>query len=274
VKYQQRVSTAGKFDQKDIGAVAKKDEKPNRRTGKDKDLVQKKKKKGEINLDKLRNKKMLNDIVEKQLSEICRKGKLFYIDITDCITQNSSDDSSDFSCLSHDHEQKRDLKKEKVKKDTFFGKSNKSSKKHAVSESTESMDSNSDSDSSNTSESDGDSKKKVFKSKRKVKSGMVARASDDVQNPQTWPQTALQYEYINKSVAFQDLDFKLFVAGELEIIISRKTKIDERNTRLSLLKKIVYYSNIYQWKALLYFYAAFLRQIEGVLKLGKIIQVI
>ena len=111
VKHQQRVSTAGKFDQKDIGAVAKKDEKPNRRTGKDTDLVQKKKTKGEINLDKLRNKKMLNDIVEKQLSEICRKGKLFDIDITDCITQDSLDDSSDFSCLSHDHEQKRDLKK-------------------------------------------------------------------------------------------------------------------------------------------------------------------
>ena len=43
VKHQQRVSTAGKFDQKDIGAVAKKDEKPNRRTGKETDLVQKKK---------------------------------------------------------------------------------------------------------------------------------------------------------------------------------------------------------------------------------------
>ena len=56
---------------------------------------------------------MLNDIVEKQLSEICRKGKLFDIDVTDCITQDSSDDSSDFSCLSHDHEQKRDLKKKK-----------------------------------------------------------------------------------------------------------------------------------------------------------------
>jgi hypothetical protein len=72
-----------------------------------------------MNLDKLRNKKMLNDIVEKQLSEICRKGKLFYIDVTDCTTQDSSDDSSDFSCLSHDHEQKRDLKKKKVKKGTF-----------------------------------------------------------------------------------------------------------------------------------------------------------
>ena len=49
---------------------------------------------------------------------------------------------------------------------------------------------------------------------------IVAKASDDVQNPQTWPQTALQYEYINKSVAFQDL----FVAGELEIISSCKIK--------------------------------------------------
>ena len=113
VKHQQRVSTTGKFDQKDIGAVAKKDEKPNRGTGKDKDLAQEKKKKGEINLDKLRNKKMLNDIVGKQLSEICRKGKLFDIDVTDCITQDSSDDSSDFSCLSHDHEQNLDLKKKK-----------------------------------------------------------------------------------------------------------------------------------------------------------------
>ena len=57
MKHQQRVSPARKFDQKDIGAVSKKDEKPNRCTGKDKDLIQKKKKKGEINLDKLRNKK-------------------------------------------------------------------------------------------------------------------------------------------------------------------------------------------------------------------------
>jgi hypothetical protein len=63
---------------------------------------------------------MLNDIVEKQLSAICRKGKLFDIDVTDCTTQDSSDDSSDFSCLSHDHEQKRDLKKKKVKKGYFF----------------------------------------------------------------------------------------------------------------------------------------------------------
>ena len=163
VRHQQTVSTIGKFGQKNIGAASKKDEKPNRRIGKDEDLVKKKKKKGEVNLGKLRNQTILNDTAEKQLLEICRKGKLF--------------------------------------------------------------------------------------------------------------ETAL-HVYINKSVAFQDLDFKLFVAGELEIISSRKIKIDERNIRLSFLKKkIVCFSNIYQCKALLD-YAAFLRQIEGVLKLGKIIQVI
>jgi hypothetical protein len=56
---------------------------------------------------------------------------------------------------------------------------------------------------------------------------MVAKTSDDVQNSQTWSQTALQYENINKSVAFQDHDFKFFVAGELEIISLRRIKIDD-----------------------------------------------
>ena len=59
------------------------------------------------------------------------------------------------------------------------------------------MDSNSDSDSSNTWKAEQDNKRKVLRKKRKVKHGMVAEA--------------LQYEYINKSVAFQDLDFKKFI---------------------------------------------------------------
>jgi hypothetical protein len=43
----------------------------------------------------------------------------------------------------------------------------------------------------------------------------------DKVNPQIWPQTNLQYEYVSKGVTFQQLDFKLFVAGELEIISSK-----------------------------------------------------
>jgi hypothetical protein len=45
---------------------------------------------------------------------------------------------------------------------------------------------------------------------------MVAMATDHVVNPQIWPQMNLQYEYVSKGVTFQQLDFKLFVAGELE----------------------------------------------------------
>jgi len=47
---------------------------------------------------------------------------------------------------------------------------------------------------------------------------MVAKTTDHVVNPQIWPQTKLQYEYVSKGVKFQELVFKLFVAGELEII--------------------------------------------------------
>jgi len=93
-------------------------------------------------------------------------------------------------------------------------------------------------------------------------SGMVKKASDDVVNPQIWPHSLLQYEYVNKDTKYQDLDFRLFVAGELEIITTSKIKQSEKTARLSFLKKIVYYSGIYQWKALLDFYAAFVRQIE------------
>lgn len=69
---------------------------------------------------------------------------------------------------------------------------------------------------SDSSESESDSsssgttyKNKSKKIKPKNKSGMVAKASDYVVNPQIWPHTVLQYEYINKSVSFQDLDLLL-----------------------------------------------------------------
>jgi hypothetical protein len=37
-----------------------------------------------------------------------------------------------------------------------------------------------------------------------------------------WPQSKLQYEYAGSNVKFDELQFNLFVAGELEII-SNKT---------------------------------------------------
>ena len=61
------------------------------------------------------------------------------------------------------------------------------------------------------------------------------------------------------------MDFKLFVVGELEILSGGKLPKAEREGRLSLLKKIIYYSGAYEFKGLKAFYAAWLREIE----LGK-----
>ena len=66
---------------------------------------------------------------------------------------------------------------------------------------------------------------------------MVAMATDHVVNPQIWPQTNLQYEYVSKGVTFQQLDFKLFVARELEIISSKNIGDKEKKARVALLKK-------------------------------------
>ena len=51
----------------------------------------------------------------------------------------------------------------------------------------------------------------------------------------------------------------MFVAGELEIVLSRRISASEKLGRLKLLKKIMYFSNIYEWHALLKFYAAWVR---------------
>ena len=124
-----------------------------------------------------------------------------------------------------------------------------------------------ESDSSNSScstQSDSSCKKKKKHRKHK-KSGINAKSSDKVKDPQRWPHAYLQYEFVNKQVKFDELDFKLFLAGEISIISSDDLTESERKGRLDLLKKIIYYSNTYEFKGLKAFYAAWLREIE----LGK-----
>ena len=64
---------------------------------------------------------------------------------------------------------------------------------------------------------------------------------------------------------FEDLDYRLFIAGELEVISESSISSLERQGRINLLKKIVYYTGTYNIKGLKAFYAAWLREIE----LGK-----
>ena len=70
---------------------------------------------------------------------------------------------------------------------------------------------------------------------------------------------------MNKQVKYDELDFKFFIAGEIEIISEDGISTIERKGRLQLLKKIVNYYATYEFNGLKAFYAAWLREIE----LGK-----
>ena len=121
-------------------------------------------------------------------------------------------------------------------------------------------------DSSSSEDTDSTSKKKKRHKKKKKskskKSGMTKKASDKVLYPQVWPQSFLQYEFVSEKTKFENLDMKMFVAGELEIILSGTVTSCECKGRLKLLKKIMYYANVYEWKGLLMYYAAWVRRIE------------
>jgi hypothetical protein len=45
---------------------------------------------------------------------------------------------------------------------------------------------------------------------------------------QLWPQSKLQFEYAGFEINFDDLEFNLFVAGELEMLSSSKISEVER----------------------------------------------
>ena len=92
-------------------------------------------------------------------------------------------------------------------------------------------------DSSSTDSDSSKKKKKKHKSKKHKKLGINAKSSDKVKDPQQWPHAYLQYEFVNKQVKFDELDFKLFLAGEISIIAADDLSETERKGRLELLKK-------------------------------------
>ena len=133
------------------------------------------------------------------------------------------------------------------------------------SDSSLSSDSDSDTDTSYSSSRKSKKKKKSKKQHLKKKSGIKAKSSNKVKAPQKWPHAHLQYEFVNKEMKFEDLDYRLFIAGELEVISEASISSSEKQGRINLLKKIIYYTGTYEIKGLKAFYAAWLREIE----LGK-----
>ena len=80
---------------------------------------------------------------------------------------------------------------------------------------------------------------------------------------QLWPPSKLQFEYAGSKINFDDLEFNLFVAGELEMLSSSKISEVEIIGRTKLLKRIAYFTELYEWKGLKKLYAHIIRQIEN-----------
>lgn len=94
-------------------------------------------------------------------------------------------------------------------------------------------------------------------------SGINARAADMVVNPQVWPHVALQGEYLSQSLKFSELTYRLFVAGEMEIISSPQTPEVEREGRSALVKKLSYLlQGANTWPMLRNVYTSIMTKIE------------
>lgn len=100
---------------------------------------------------------------------------------------------------------------------------------------------------------------------KKLKSGIEVKPTEIVKYPQVWPHCFLEYEFINKPLSYKELEFRHFVAGELEIVTSGVMKEQDAKFRMEHLKQAVYWEGIYEWEAILDLHAAKLRLIE----LGK-----
>ena len=129
---------------------------------------------------------------------------------------------------------KSKTEKSKTQKVVKFSKSSSSGK--------ESCSTDSDSDSSSNDSSDYDLSSRLSSSNsksKKLKSGLTVKSADKVVNPQFFPHNFLQYEYVSKDLEFKQLNFKMFVAGELEIINNFFKNRSEKEGRLKFYKKFL-----------------------------------
>ncbi len=95
-------------------------------------------------------------------------------------------------------------------------------------------------------------------------SGLKRTSTDYITQPQRCPQTFLGMKFSRQPVKFENLDFRLFVAGELAIISQGTGQWSrEQRGRMSLLQDIVYSAGHYQWHAILSYYGQVISELES-----------
>ena len=99
--------------------------------------------------------------------------------------------------------------------------------------------------------------------KRGEKSGLRQVLSDNrTFFPQLCTREYLRFEHVRDPIKFDDLDLRLFTAGELNIIDRPDISYIEMRGKLDLLKNILYLAGYYEWRGILQFYATIINQIE------------
>jgi hypothetical protein len=129
----------------------------------------------------------------------------------------------------------------------------------------------SSSDSPQSSSDEGNSCTSSQKSRRKKRgksnkaSGLHDTNKTFVKKKQKFPHAALQPEFLARSKAptFDELNFQLFVAGELEIILNGKIASREVLARLQLLKRAAYKADYMDFGTIRDIHCAILRKVEN-----------
>ena len=80
--------------------------------------------------------------------------------------------------------------------------------------------------------------------------------------PQLCPQEYLRVEHVRDPIKYDDLDLRLFVSGELNIIDRDDILQREWHGRLNLLKHILYLAGFYEWRGCMQLYPTIINQIE------------
>jgi hypothetical protein len=101
-----------------------------------------------------------------------------------------------------------------------------------------------------------------IKGKSKPSSGRAAKPESYIVKEIIWPHSAIEVQYTGSTFSYEQLDFPLLAAGEINIVLDPKVSSEERGGRLQLLKAIAYYSRNRSWSEVKNLHNAVLTQIE------------
>ena len=97
----------------------------------------------------------------------------------------------------------------------------------------------------------------------KVRSGMLDRATADIQHKEIWPQKNLMEDYADEEVDFKQIAYEQYIAGEARTI-ETSTDPSEILGRLRLMRRMAYIRlRGYDWPIVRKMYAAIVRSIEA-----------